>query len=139
MEWSGEITGELLEGFGGPDWVRDAAFWLRLYEGDIRFGLAGVRAGEATYPDPEPFDEQTAFEYLNYGRLLDGQAEVQIRLLRPGGGILHTTIEYPFGDLFGASLFIEGAIVPEPVSAVMLICGAGYMATKRPAGSREDS
>ena len=98
---------------------------LELWEGDIRFQWAEVRAGEAAHPDPEPFDEQTAFEYLNYVRLLDGEAEVVIRLsrVRHAGDI--GGYPGPSGDLFGVSLFIEGEIVPEPVSIVMLTYGVG--------------
>ena len=141
VDWSGEITAGLVDAFGGeiePNEIRDGEFVLRLYEGDIEFGRALNLAGEATYPDPEAFDEQTVFEYLNYSRLLDGQAEVEIRL-HLGTHIGDIPYEGPSGDILAATLFIEGTIVPEPVTTVMLICGAGYMGVKRPAGSREDS
>ena len=81
VDWSGEITAELAEGFSGGELLRNAEFLLEPYEGDIVFGSALVRAGKATYPDPEPFDEQTGFDYLDLSRLLDGQGEVKIRLV----------------------------------------------------------
>ena len=77
---------------------------------------------------------------MNRSRLLDGEAEVAVWLNKAIYiGDMGAGFPGPSGDLFGASLFIEGTIVPEPVSAVMLICGAGCMGFKRPAGAREDS
>ena len=124
VDWSGEITAGLADAFGGGETPRDGQFVLRFYEGDITFGEAQVRAGEATYPNPEPFDEQMAFDYVFYGRLLDGQAEVKVQLYRTAH-IGDTTYEFSSGEISAASLFIEGEIVPEPVSIVMLIYGVG--------------
>ena len=134
VEWSGEITAGLAESWSGGVEPRDGRFVVEPYEGDIEFGRAAVNAGEATYPDPEPFDEQTGFDYLNYARLLDGQAEVEIWLNQ----VIHVgdmgAYPGPSGDLFGASLFIEGTIVPEPVSVVMLTYGVGCgLLRRRPA------
>ena len=129
VDWSGEITGELVEELGsGEQFPLDTQFVLTLYKvgPENAFGEAHVTAGKAMYPDPEPFSEQTAFDYLEIQHLLDGQAKVEVRLrLSPRWAVV-TTEEFPSGEMLSATLVIEGAIVvPEPVSIVMLTYGVG--------------
>ena len=130
IDWFGEIRAELVEGFSGGELAIDGMFMVDLYDGDIAFGMARVVGGKATYSYPEAFSEETGFEYLNYVRLLDGQARIEIRLLSQNDLGL-ATLEYPFGDLFGASLFIEGQIVPEPTVVLILLGGTIWMRARR--------
>ena len=132
IEWSGEITAELGEGFSGGEWPVDGQFVATLYEvpsGEM-FGQGYVRGGEATYPAPEPFDVVTEMMAYDWSELLDGIAEIEIGLFR-SPQFEPITLEYPFGDIFAASLFIEGQIVPEPTVVLILLGGTIWMRARR--------
>lgn len=132
IEWSGQITAEVAEGFGGEERARNAQFVVDLYDlaPEEAFAQATVLGGEATHPAPEPFEEQTAFAYLDYSDVLDGQAYLEIRLTRTPAWE-YTTLEYPSGDLFAGKLCINGVVVAEPASVIMLLWAATYGLRRR--------
>ena len=90
--------------------------------------------GEATYPEPEGFDSRTEFELLGqttWSDLLDGQGWIGIGYTELGGPYI-IYVEFGFVDLASATLVVEGTIVPEPATIVLLVAGIiGVRARKR--------
>lgn len=129
IDWSGEITAELVMPCGYPDKDKavpiDAQFVATLYELDPHsyFGRAYVQAGADTYPDPEPFELQSVFTNDDQSALLDGKASIEIWF----GGIYRPsylcTVEYPSADLVSATLVFEGTVIPEPATFLLLVIG----------------
>lgn len=127
IDWSGTITAELVAPAISPEqtYPIDARFVAKLYESDPYdyFGRAYVEAGQETYPNPELFQTQSAFTDEDWSMLLDGQGNIEIWF----GGIERwsdiITIEDPIGQLNSATLVIEGAIIPEPMSIILLAIG----------------
>lgn len=122
VDWSGEIT-------ASKDMYVIVAhqFVASLYEYEPHdyFSRASVRGGVATYPDPEPFDLSSAFTDEDWTLLLDGQSSIQIWFgdtPHAGSGGTEGT-----GTLNSATLVIEGTVVPEPASILLLLGGVAVM------------
>lgn len=130
IDWSGTITAELIG--ADPPFPINGQFVARLYESDPHdyMGAAFVRAGVATYPDPEPFDLQSSFINWSWSMLLDGQGRIEIWF----GGIarpeIWDTVEPPSGMLDSATLVFNGTPVPEPATVILFALG-GLMLRRR--------
>lgn len=132
IDWSGEITAELVNGIGvDQPFPMNARFLAQLYESDPWdfLGYADVKAGGATYPVPEPFDLQSAFTNAltndDWSMLLDGKGAITIAfggIVRPA---IYSTVEFPSGLLESATLVFDGVLIPEPAS--LLLLGAGFL------------
>jgi len=128
IDWSGEITAELVVPCGSPPGTPtqslDGLFIATLYETDPHdyFGRAYVQGGGSTSPDPEPFSLRSEFTEFDWSSLLDGEASIEIWF----GGISrpawYCTVEPPEGKIDSAVLVIDG-IVPEPATLLLLAAG----------------
>jgi hypothetical protein len=83
--------------------------------------------GESTYPSSESFDVTSSFTAQgSWAQLLDGKTTMGIEfdpiiLGNPGPG----TFDAPSGYLNGATLVLQATAVPEPTSALAILCGFG--------------
>ena len=136
MDWSGEIMAGL-----ATDPMRPGPqpfpcdLGISAYLGANPWPrLAAVYGGERTYPEPEGFDSRTEFELLGqttWSDLLDGQGWIGIGYTVLGGPYI-TYVEFGFVDLASPTLVVEGTIVPEPATIVLLVAGIiGVRAGKR--------
>jgi hypothetical protein len=84
-----------------------------------------VWGGESTYPEPEIFDKISQFSLLgisSWSDLLDGQGNIMIS---------HTSfygdgwnyIDYGSVILNDATLIVEGTVIPEPATFILLVLG----------------
>jgi len=125
MDWAGEITGGLAvydfhPGEPFPEYVGIYAY-LRPPIGHS----TSTWGGQSTYPDPEPFDCLSEFGLSGTDTwlgLLDGQGTILIdytELLKTGGQY----VEHGCVTLDGAALVVDGTIVPEPSTILLLTIG----------------
>jgi hypothetical protein len=129
IDWSGAITAALLqsvdprtyEPIGEPGPIDVGVYASLRYP-----RRTTVWAGGATYPNPEPFDCLSEFELLGnttWSDLLDGQGTITVDyteyIVLYGNYVEHGSI-----DLDSATLMVDGTIVPEPASILLLIIGA---------------
>jgi len=126
INWSGEIEAELV-GPCGPtgSCPLDALFVAWLYESNPQdyFGHTSIQTGEATWPQAEVFDIQSAFTNEGWSMLLDGNSSIEIHLAGIYRPLYLHTIAYPSGRLNSASLLFEGTVVPEPTVLLFLVIG----------------
>ncbi len=119
ISWSGDITAS--QGMLG---VVPNQFVASLYELDPHdyFSRAYVMGGVDSYPDAKPFDLDSVFGDDDWSLLLDGQCSIEIWFggtFQPlGSGGNDGT-----GTLSPATLVIEGNIVPEPASILLVSLG----------------
>jgi len=133
IDWSGEITAELVVPCGSPPETPiqslDGLFMATLYE-TRHFGRAYVQGGGSTSPEPEPFSLRSEFTGFDWSSLLDGEANIEIWI----GGVIRPlylcTVEPPEGKIDSAVLVIDG-IVPEPSTLLLLFFGALAICKKR--------
>lgn len=125
IDWSGEIT-------ASQDMFVLVAyqFVASLYEFDPHdyFSQASVRGGVATYPDPEPFSLPSTFTDEDWTLLLDGQSSIQIWFgdtPHAGSGGAGGS-----GTLNQSKLIVEGVVVPEPTTVLLLSCGLFWIRKK---------
>ena len=120
LDWAGEIT-------ASQDMFVLVAnqFVASLYESDPHayFSRAYVAGGVETFPDPEPFAQQSEFTDEEWTLLLDGQSSIQIWFgdtPHAGAGSVGG-----IGNLDSARFVIEGIVVPEPVT--LAVFGVGFL------------
>ncbi len=131
MDWSGEITGGLaMEGVSDPFPI-DVGI-SAYFEKPLNWRHTGLWGGEATYPDPEPFDCLSEFLYgsMPWSELLDGQSTITIEytelIILDGRYIEHGSI-----FLNSARLIVDGVIVPEPTTILLLALGGLFLTNRR--------
>ena len=128
MDWSGEITAELVVPCGSPPETPtqplDGLFMATLYETEPHdyFGRAYVQGGGSTSPDPEPFLLRSEFTEFNWSSLLDGEANIEIGLCGVIRLLYLCTVKPPEGKIDSAVLVIDG-IVPEPSTLSLMFIG----------------
>ena len=124
IDWSGEITGGIEQYMDNPDHIIIDGGLQAVIGTYPQFGAAIVRAGALTYPDPQVFNVQSEYMPLtNWNFLLDGKDEIEIDHLS-----IKTYPEYHIIDegsaiLNNATLIVEGTIVPEPSTLILLALG----------------
>lgn len=128
IDWSGEITAELVVPCGSPPGTPtqplDGLFTATLYETDPDdyFGRACVQGGAVTSPVPEPFLLQSEFDEIDWSALLDGEASIEIWFGGISRPVWYCTVEPPEGKIDSAVLVIDG-IVPEPSTLSLMFIG----------------
>jgi len=144
IDWSGEITAELVAPCGSPPDTPahplDGLFVATLYEPDPHdyFGRAYAQAGQATSPDPEPFELRSAFTDEGWSVLLDGRGAIEISLHIISRPLYLCTVEYPCGQLDSATLVLEGTVIPEPATILLLAIGIAGIQAKHHNKSQQD-
>jgi hypothetical protein len=127
IDWSGQITGALAVEDSNPDpFPIDVGIYASLGSNPYP-RWAQVWAGEATYPDPELFDLVSEFEVpgpTTWSDLLDGHGTATIgyqEMIIPG-----SYSEHGFVVVSDGVLVVDGVIVPEPATILLLACGVLY-------------
>ena len=134
MDWSGEITAGLAILYDNPDepFPKEVGIGASL-GGSPYPRFARIFGGEATYPVPEPFDCLSEFELLGtttWLDLLDGQGATLIQY-KEYVIVDGYYIEHGFINLDRAILRVEGVIVPEPATVLLLTMGIMSIQLKR--------
>ncbi len=126
MDWAGEITAGLAIYYDDPNnpFPMDVSIAASL--GSNPWPRATkVWGGEETYPEPEPFSSLSEFSLLSgssWSDLLDGQGTITIgygKAIMTNGNY----IEDGFVTLTDATLVVDGIIVPEPSTVLLLTAG----------------
>jgi hypothetical protein len=125
IDWAGEITGGLAEDDSNPDPFPIDVGLLAYLGTPLNWRHTSVWGGEGSYPDAEPFYLQSEFVYgsMPWSELFDGQASISIeydKVIIEGGGYL----EHGSVDLTSATLVVDGLIVPEPATLLLLALGS---------------
>ncbi|MFA6426787.1 MAG: hypothetical protein WCW64_11505 [Phycisphaerae bacterium] len=139
IDWSGEITGGLAQHY---DWQTGELIGpypldvgIEAYLGrNPHARLTDVYGGEATYPSPETFDglnEFTISGTTTWSDMLDGTGNIWIEytefgfLFSGGGYVQHGSV-----NLDSATLVVDGTLIPEPTSILLLVMGVGIFRTR---------
>jgi len=133
MDWEGEITACRGEDFRIPgvlfpiDVSLSASLGFNPY-----LRTASIEGGKLTYPLPEPFDEIT--EYIHNGStwsdIFDGEGTIGIYYLEPVSSDFINIIESGSIQLKRTKLIVEGTIIPEPNSFILMLIGLGSIKFK---------
>lgn len=136
MDWSGEITADLVidSSPGSDPFPIDAGICAYLGPNPWPRG-AWIYGGAETYPEPELFDYRSEFALpgaTTWSDLLDGQGRIRIYLTGLFGPPGVSWLEFGYADLHSATLVVEGTIVPEPATILLLVAGIiGVRVSKR--------
>jgi hypothetical protein len=129
--WSGEITGGQEQWMSNPNLMPFDGLLRAAIGSEISTGIAvaDVIGGENTYPAPEPFDTQSEFYLIlptmNWNYILDGKDVIKIYYpTSPTYPEVHI-IDWGSANLNNATLVIEGTIIPEPSTLILL--GLGFI------------
>jgi hypothetical protein len=133
MDWSGGITAGLAIDYDNPDepFPLDVGVYASLGSNPY-LRRTTVWGGDTTYPAPEPFDCLSEFELSGstWSDLLDGQGKITIGytefIMINGRYTEHGSI-----DLSGATLAVEGTVVPEPATILFLGIGVISLCVKK--------
>jgi hypothetical protein len=131
IDWSGEITGGLailldpvtFKPIGEPFPIEAGVYASLGFNPYLR--RTTVWGGRVTYPDPEPFDCRSEFDLVGsstWSDLLDGKGAITIGYTEltifNGRNVEHGSI-----TLDSATLVVDGVVVPEPASILLLVMG----------------
>jgi hypothetical protein len=127
IDWSGEINASLTQDIGDPEPIPGyGRLWsyIDAYP-PTRSRFTMVAGGISTYPDPETFNMQSEFLLdpgATWNSLLDGKEAITIEY--PEFISTAQIIDYGSATLNEATLVVEGTIIPEPSTLVLL--GLGF-------------
>jgi hypothetical protein len=124
IDWSGEINADLYP--GNPDPIP----YYGIMEADIStlspLAFATVFGGVSTYPNPEPFDARSEFVlwdvHYTWNDFFDGKGTITILVPSIAGD--PPPIYRGSAVIDNATLVIEGTIIPEPSTLVLI--GLGF-------------
>ncbi|MBN2019275.1 MAG: PEP-CTERM sorting domain-containing protein [Sedimentisphaerales bacterium] len=124
IDWSGEINGALVGSFYNPGNTYPLDIGIKAYL-DL-WGSIEVYGGEETYPAPEPFAQTSTFRIsqTSISELYDGKGTIMIYSTYPR---LTDDIYIEYGSIMlnNATLIVEGTIIPEPSTLVLI--GLGFI------------
>ena len=128
MDWSGEITGGLAKHIDGNPEPFSFSIAIKATLGEYPdYRYAEHWGGAMTYPDPDSFDELTEFieGIMPWSNLYDGKEKIKINT---ESYIMSGVVYLELGNikLDKANLVIDGTIIPEP-SSFMIICLGGLI------------
>jgi len=125
IDWSGEITGGLAIDYDDPDNPFSIDLGIGIYlESPPSWRHVSLWGGESTYPNPDPFNCQSEFIYgsMPWSELYDGKITITVEhkelVIIDGEYIEHGSIY-----LDTATLVVDGVIIPEPVTVLLLATG----------------
>ena len=134
IDWSGEIMAATVKENSGDDPFPIDIGIMAVFGGNATHH-ASVHAGEATYPQAEPFAEMSEFMLTGldtWNDLLDCKGTLFISPDYPASSNTMGYIEYGYIQLDMATLVVEGAVVPEPATFALFVLGAAFVSqTKR--------
>lgn len=126
IDWSGTITAALVifDNDPGMDPVPISVGIRAAIGSPPNWRHTDVWGGAATYPAPEPFDYRSEFIYgaMLWSELFDGQGTIGIQYTEPI--IFGTYVDHGSVVLNSASLIVDGVVVPEPATFLLLVMGA---------------
>ena len=133
IDWSGEITAGLaVFDFGDPQNPVPEDIGISAVLGKYpSWRHTAILGGKSTYPNSEPFDIRLEFMYgpMPLSELYDGKGEIRIS---------YSAIIFPgyFVDpgsftLNNVKLVIEGNVIPEPATILLLSMGLMGMRLRR--------
>jgi hypothetical protein len=133
IDWSGEITAGLAIYYSDP--CNPFPLEVGIYAGFYPpFRFAEIWGGEESYPAPEPFDSISEIKPSTWLDLLDGEGTIIIQYeelawaFEVYGG---KYIEHGSVMLNDATLIVEGTVIPEPTTILLLSLGASLMVKMR--------
>ncbi|MHC4061528.1 MAG: PEP-CTERM sorting domain-containing protein [Planctomycetota bacterium] len=127
IDWSGDITGGLAVQGGSDPFAIDVGI-IAYLENPPNWRHTDVWGGEATYPGAESFALLSEFQdgIMPWSELFDGQARITIdyteEIILDGRYVEHGSIV-----LDSATLVVDGTIVPEPGTFLLLGLGAIFL------------
>ena len=131
IDWSGEITGGLAVQMGSDPFPIDVGLSASLGFNPYRYAL--INGGETTYPDAEAFDLLSEVESAvpsAWSDLLDGQGTITVEyseiIIVFGHYVAHGNIV-----LNSASIIVDGVLVPESATVLLLALGSLYLTNRR--------
>jgi hypothetical protein len=133
IDWSGEITAGRAIYYTDPcnPFPQDVGIGARLYEGPWLHHTT-IWGGESGYPAPESFACVSELLYGDPGwsPLYDGKANIGIQykelIMLDGRYIEHGSVV-----LDSAKLVVDGTVVPEPSTLVLLVLGFTQIIRRR--------
>jgi len=141
IDWAGEITAALVIFDDNPG-MDPAPFGVGIVAAigtPPNWRHTGVvSGGGAAYPEPEPFDLRSEFEFgtMPWSELFDGQGTIGIEYTEPI--IFGTYVEHGSVVLNSATLIVDGVPVPEPATFLFMTIGAIALRAKHRNKSPED-
>jgi hypothetical protein len=130
IDWSGEATAGLIAQAGEPPytpWPMDTAVRAYINLGSYaQYADAFVGGGVSTYPSPYPFDTRSEFQlYLDstWSDIRNGRGSISVYYYLPIMSQDRIIIDYGSVALNGATLVVDGTIIPEPSTVLLLSIG----------------
>jgi hypothetical protein len=137
IDWSGEITGMLAVDYSGePPYIPvPGDGGLSSYIGSYPRRIAEVGGGGVTYPAPDPFNLQSEFWFSvepgTWDDLFDGKEDITIYRPIPVTIPEIEIIDYGLTVIDNATLVVDGTIIPEPTTFVLLGLGLAKILTEK--------
>jgi len=132
MDWSGEITSGLAIRYSNPDEPFPKDVGLSSYLGEpFNWRYADIWGGETFYPNTESFNELVEFIHgsMSWSELYDGQGKIIIdyeEYIMISGEYIEGGTIY-LNEIY---LVIDGDIIPEPTSLLLIIMCGGILRYK---------
>jgi hypothetical protein len=136
IDWSGEITAGLAvhnDDPGGEPFTVDTGIYGSLgFNPSLRY--TALWGGSANHPNPELFDLQSEFESspgpTDWSDLLDGQGTITLGYTEPIM-LFDTFVEHGLVVLNNGALVVDGVVVPEVSTLLLLGMGMIYLRVEK--------
>jgi len=126
IDWQGEITAARAVNYSNPNDPFPIDVGIHAHIGTVpNWKHTEYWGGESTYPNAQTFDVKSEFIYgkMLWSELFDGKGEITIYYTSPS--LLYGyVVEHGFVTLNDAKLIVDGTLVPEPVTIILLAIGA---------------